>query len=199
MSALQGFYSQQFDTVLSRLKNESDINCHYHNIDHTLDVIAMTQEIGKSEGLTQLDLEILAVSALFHDIGYLFGRENHEQVGVRFFQLCAEKSELSVEEIRVVSECILATKITSSPQNQLQEIIRDADLDYLGRKDFLPKSEALYLELLQFGEISSREQWNHAQIHFLMNHRFYTAFSKENRIEQLQLNLEIARSFILKD
>ena len=192
MSALQAFYSQQFDAVITRLRNELDVNCHYHNVAHTLDVIAMSQEIGKAEGLSALDLEQLRVAALFHDVGYLFGRKDHEILGERFFQICAKKSDLSEEERTTISECILATRMSEFPKTLMEMVIRDADLDYLGRTDFVLKSEELYLEFLQFGEVSSRETWNQAQVAFVSKHAYFTKYSKARREGQLKLNLDYA-------
>ena len=77
-----------------------------------------------------------------------------------------------------------------TPKNKLEEIICDADLDYLGRDDFKSIGDLLYRELMESGAVQGLEQWNELQIRFLTNHQYYTSFSKANREEKKQENLK---------
>ena len=83
--------------------------------------------------------------------------------------------------IESVQGLILATKIPQSPTNELQKIICDADLDYLGRDDYPEISIKLFEELKLANVIQTEEEWKNIQIRFLKAHHFHTDFAKKNR------------------
>ena len=76
---------------------------------------------------------------------------------------------------------IMATKIPQSPKTLLEQIICDADLDYLGRDDFEPISNNLYKEFLTFKIIPEDCIWDHIQIKFFESHRYFTKTTLEKR------------------
>ena len=65
---------------------------------------------------------------------------------------------------------IMATKIPQTPTNQLDKILCDADLDYLGRDDFFEIGNRLFAEMKERGFIESEREWNLIQKVFLENH-----------------------------
>ena len=75
----------------------------------------------------------------------------------------------------------MATKIPQSPKTKLEEIICDADLDYLGRNDFYSIGNTLFQELKERNFVTSVEQWNDIQIRFLDAHHYFTTTNKEKR------------------
>ena len=56
----------------------------YHDIQHTLDVVNSVQEIGQSFELGDNELEILILSAWFHDTGYDKGALDHEARSAKY-------------------------------------------------------------------------------------------------------------------
>ena len=69
----------------------------------------------------------------------------------------------------------------------------DANLDHLGRVDFLIQSDKLYQEYRMQNKIKSKKDWNIHQIEFLKNFEFYTDIasklcevSKEQQIENIK-------------
>ena len=62
---------------------------------------------------------------------------------------------------------IMATKIPQSPRNGLEEIICDADLDYLGRDDFYEIGATLFEELKAYNVLQNEREWNRIQVKFL--------------------------------
>jgi hypothetical protein len=73
---------------------------------------------------------------------------------------------------------IMATKIPQSPQNLLEEILCDADLDYLGRNDFFPIGETLFEEMKTYHLIADEQTWNRLQVNFLTAHHYFTRTNK---------------------
>ena len=91
----------------------------------------------------------------------------------------------------------MATEIPQNPVSHLEQIMCDADLDYLGRADFHEISDSLRKELVAFGKITGLKQWDTLQIPFLENHRYFTKTNqqrrqgeKEKRIEEIKKRLE---------
>jgi hypothetical protein len=85
------------------------------------------------------------------------------------------------EEIERICGMIMATKIPQSPNNHLEEIICDADLDYLGRDDFYSIGQSLFEELQAYNVVQDIETWNRIQVGFLTSHGFFTKTNKKRR------------------
>ena len=96
----------------------------------------------------------------------------------------------SAQQLDAICGMIMATKIPQHPKNLLEKIIADADLDYLGREDFEPISNALFLELREREMVADVETWNKIQVNFLENHHFWTKSTillrNENKAKRLQ-------------
>jgi uncharacterized protein len=189
MEAITSFYDKMYDNVMHRLRHDLNVKYLYHDCRHTQDVIRQCQEIGYREGITVEETAILKLAALYHDLGFLVQRANHESAGAEIFADEAKDSGISPEHMALIQRLILVTKIPQQPQTLLERIICDADLDYLGREDFPAIAEFLYLELKSCGEMSDRERWNEVQLHFLVAHAFHTESSSKLRSNGLEKNI----------
>lgn len=190
------FYDGVLNEVCDRLLKEVPSEYTYHSLRHTLDVIEMSIEIGKAEHVSDDELTLLKIAALFHDTGYIISRKNHEEESTKIFITYAEKHNLSADMISIVVGCIKATKIPQAPQNRLERILCDADLDYLGREDFSEIGELLYVELTNCNEITNRNAWNQLQVNFLSSLKFHTPYSQQKRQQQLETNLTTVKKLI---
>ncbi len=193
MTELSAFYLQNLESVLQRLKDGLHKHYYYHDVRHTLDVIEQSQAIGKLEGVTERELEILKIAALFHDTGFLKVRSGHEQASVDFFQSIGGLSALTHEDCDTITGCIRATHMPQTPLNHLEQILCDADLDYLGREDFGLIGENLFLEMSACGEMSDRFTWDNLQVKFLEAHKFHTTSNQARRDGKKAENLNEVR------
>jgi hypothetical protein len=73
--------------------------------------------------------------------------ENHEAISCQIAEEILVQFDYSPEQIQKIKGMIMATRIPQTPTNHLEEILADADLDYLGRDDFEEISERLFKEL----------------------------------------------------
>ena len=96
----------------------------------------------------------------------------------------------SEDQIDRICEIIMATKLPPNPKNLLEEIICDADLDYLGRTDFIPVSNTLYKELHEQNKIGSLNQWNKLQVKFISGHQYFTKTARSLREVNKQKQIE---------
>lgn len=168
-------------TVLTMLRG-LDAHLTYHNIDHTIDVFTHAKRIAREEKITsEKELFLLQVAALYHDTGFLKKYKNHEEESCSFFLKDASGYSFTQTEERIVLGLINATRLPQTPRTHLEAILCDADLDYLGREDFLPISNNLEKEFLYFNIIQSEEEFKHLQLHFIQNHRYHTTASQQLR------------------
>ncbi len=158
----------------------SDQLC-YHGISHTLDVLHVCNLYIRREKLNREKAKLLRIGALCHDIGYTVSDEDHEQESAELAATLMTQYGFSKNQISTIKELILATKIPQSPKTSLEKILCDADLDYLGRKDYYEISNKLYKELKTFNLVSNKEEWREIQISFLEKHKYHTPFARKNR------------------
>lgn len=187
--------SDRFETIcrkmINRLLKELNPGLLYHNVFHTADVMEQAQNIALAEGIPPgHELNLLKVAAAYHDSGFLFTYKNHEEKGCEIARNDLD-DQLSDQDIEKICGMIMATKIPQSPQTLLEEIICDADLDYLGRDDFEPISQNLYKEFIDFSIIKKEDNWDDIQIKFFELHHYFTrsSLSKRNSRKQEHLRL----------
>jgi adenylate cyclase len=182
-----------FDTLESELPND----LYYHNLKHTVDVVTEVELIGWAEGISDEELLLLKTAALFHDVGHTVGYENHEFYGTEIARKTLPKYNYTPGQIDEICSIIMSTKLPPNPSNLLEEIICDADLDYLGRTDFIPVSNTLFEELKVRNKIESLNDWNKLQLFFISNHQYFTKTARKLREVNKQSQIERIRQLIL--
>lgn len=175
--------------MLEKLRNELPPHLRYHTLAHTLDVYSRAEEIAMAEGLTGKALELLLVAAVYHDSGYLYQRVDHEDRSCEIVREVLPGYGYNQEDIDEICHIIMATKLPQAPQSLAEEIICDADLDYLGRDDFFDTGEGLYHEMLHAGVVTNEKDWDIIQVKFLEQHHFFTKTSIALRNAKKQENL----------
>ena len=173
-------------------QNEFISKLKYHGPHHTLDVMNATERIGIAEGIGKEDLMLVKLAALFHDSGFLNKYENNEIEGAKLAKRELPRYGFTDDHVDTVVNMILATKIPQDPKTHLEEILCDADLDYLGRdkEEFDKISSSLAQELIDMKILKSMEDWDPIQIKFLESHKYYTKTCindrRPNKIERLR-------------
>ncbi len=167
--------------ALNLLRTELTDELRYHGIDHTLEVLKVCNEYIRREKISSDEAQLLRTGAICHDLGFTVSYYDHEEHSVVIAIDLMRKYNYSEKNIKAVIGLINATKVPQSPKNHLEKILCDADLDYLGRKDYKKISDLLFQELNAFGQISSKKAWREMQINFLENHEYHTPFARKNR------------------
>ena len=118
-------------------KVKAEISCNSHSIEHIMRVHKLCLEIAKKE--KGVDLEVLEIAALLHDIGRqkenedITGKVDHAIEGAKMAEVILK--ELNFSKIDAVKHCILAhRKRTNVTPNTIEaKILFDADkLDCIG-------------------------------------------------------------------
>ncbi|MBC8047768.1 MAG: HD domain-containing protein [Fimbriimonadaceae bacterium] len=176
--------------ILERLKNDLPPQYHYHSIDHTKDVLSAAKRIAKREGISGDDLILLKTAVLYHDAGFIIQSDGHEKIGCGIAKKILPVYNYNSAQINKICGMIMATKIPQQPHNLLEEIICDADLDYLGRNDYSRVSNFLFLEMSKISKVEEID-WLKIQVSFLKTHKYFTKTSIAERNEKKQKNLQL--------
>lgn len=187
-------YEKLNKLILKRLRENLPEHLSYHSVMHVKDVIDAVEKIARSEGINDEDLVLLKTAALFHDTGFLFGSKNHEEKSCEIAAEYLLEYGFSQDQLDKIKGMIMATKIPQIPKGHLEQIVADADLDYLGRDDFFVIGDKLFEELSMFGIVNSERDWNLLQEKFLESHHYFTETAIKNRNQKKQDNLNIIKT-----
>jgi len=187
----------QFDSVYSflieKLETELPEFLHYHNAEHTKDVIAGAEELARQENISGDELTILKTAALFHDSGFLETYSDHEEISCEIARKWLPEYGYNKDQIAQICNLIIVTKIPQQPKDKLGEVLCDADLYYLGTDKYFTGADKLYKELREAGLVKNREEWANEEIKFVERHHYFTPTARkrlQNRLEQTVFHLK---------
>lgn len=169
----------------------------YHGLEHTRLVVESTDQLAQDANLSEEERATVLIAASFHDCGFYSDMDDHENVSAGIAADFLSANDAPLPMIGKVAHLIQATALHARPVNKLQEILRDADLHYLGCDGFLPKAELLRQEWkatrnLSFGELA----WLRQNVKFMEAHEFHTKAALRRYGEQKRHNLIMIKQSI---
>ncbi len=185
--------------IMKLLDQQLSPALHYHSVGHSRDVVAAVERLALLENVTDEGLFLLKSAANYHDAGFVEQYDANEPVGARMAGEILPRYGYTPEHIEKIKELIFATRIPHQPKNKLEEIICDADLDYLGRDDFFEIADRLRLELREHGKIDSDRKWDEIQVSFLKMHTYFTQTAIETRLPKKLENLKAVEERLKRD
>ena len=172
---------EAIDHILGRLDREIAPTLYYHGPHHTRDVMQALEPLAAHAGITGEDLDLLRVAAAYHDCGFLIDYREHERIGCEIARGVLPGLGFTERQMSIIDGMIMATKVPQDPKTMLEQILCDADLDYLGRPDVNPIADSLFEELKALGIVNDLQVWNRIQVKFLSAHQYHTAYAKSER------------------
>jgi predicted metal-dependent HD superfamily phosphohydrolase len=185
--------------VSTLLKEKLPSTFVYHNFNHTVGVVQAVTKIGNYQQVRDEDTEKLLIAAWFHDTGYVLGTEKHEISSVQIASEFLKGKNLDEKFISDVSNLIMATVFTHQPQNELEQIIRDADYFHFANDNYLTICEFLREEWQNTCKKSFTDlEWSKENLQMLsQKHQFYTPFAltfwqpiKEKNISRIEKRIK---------
>ncbi|NJO83311.1 MAG: HD domain-containing protein [Blastochloris sp.] len=168
--------------ALARLTAELSPDLVYHSLAHTRDeVLPAVERLAYQEGVIDEPLLLLRTAAAYHDIGFVQQRHDHEQASVAIARAMLPEFGYTPAHLAVIEGLIWATKLPQMPHTLPEQILADADLDSLGRLDFLSRSLALRTELAASGTVIALPDWYAQQLAFVRQHRYFTPSARRLR------------------
>lgn len=184
--------------ILGTLKSKLPKHLSYHSVEHVKDVFDACKMLAAEEGVKGKNLKLLLTAALFHDSGFLKGPKEHEKKSCQIARKHLPEFGYESDDIKLICGMIMATKVPQEPKNHLEEIICDADLDYLGRDDFFEIGDKLFSELNMYGMLNTEDEWNKLQVRFLEAHHYFTKTAIKLRQRKKDKHLKLIKSKIGK-
>ena len=181
------------ERIFRDLSEKLNSNYFYHNLSHTKRVLNSALKIGRNYHLNNENLTILLTASLMHDYGFIKSHIDHEEIGVKLSSKILLDYDYSEKKIELINKLILVTKPLAVTKDNLESIMRDSDLEYIGSKDFESISEKLKEEWMKFSIVKSDEEFYKKQLEFLSNHNFCTDFMKKNGNINKQKNIIYAK------
>jgi len=180
--------------ILSKLKEGLSPDLYYHNYEHTTEVMEEAIIFALHDNLPERDIELISIAAAYHDAGFLFRREENEQIAAKMAFDALKKSGAYVDdEIKLVCEMIADTKVllvdhqfTRLVSNNLSKYLLDADLGNLGSEDFFMKNKLILRETGIEEKVFSR-----LSLSLLKNHRWLSPAGMALKEAQRLKNLEV--------
>ena len=160
--------------VVRLLNTQLESGFVYHNLTHTQNVVTKVTELADLAKLDAQSKKLLIVSAWFHDVGFTKSIDGHETHSAALATAFLKTQNCTTDEIKVINDLILATKMDFAPKTQLEKFIRDADCAHIGNKNFSDVTQLLKKEL----ELTNRKkltdtEWLDENINFLTEkHKF---------------------------
>jgi uncharacterized protein len=183
--------------IIQRLHRELKPELHYHCLEHTLDVLEATRRLADAEGVESHARTLLETASLYHDAGMIVQYKDHESASVALVKEVLPQFGYSKSDIDEISRLIMVTKLPQRPYDHLEQIICDADLDYLGRADFFLHSFKLRLEWQATGiRNTTLPEWFEFQIKFLTEHRYFTKSANLLRNKKKLKHLEEIKQIV---
>ncbi len=189
-------FKEAVNDILDQLTRQLPERLTYHSIYHIKDVYQTAKAIAEQEKLPENETRLLLTAASYHDAGFLKHSQGHEEESCRMARTALPNYEYSNDDVEQICGMIMATRIPQTPYNLLEEILADADLDYLGRDDFFSIGDQLFTELKTAGTINTEQEWNQMQIKFMEAHRYFTATSQRLRNAKKEANLALVKAKI---
>ncbi|HKH62249.1 MAG TPA: hypothetical protein VKA49_15510 [Flavitalea sp.] len=193
-------FQQLKEEILRKLHEGLDPKLTYHSVGHTKDVMQQAERIAISEKISDARLLLLIkIASLFHDTGFLCSYKGHEEKSCDLMFEMLDPKLFDKNELSMINNMILATKLPQVPRTLPEKIICDADLDYLGREDFEVISGNLKKEFFAYGIIRSEPEWNQLQVRFFESHLYFTETSIRERYPVKMQYLEKLRRKIVAE
>jgi uncharacterized protein len=174
------------------IRMERELASYYvfHSLVRTeYDLLPTVDILSDAANLDDERRKLLRTAAWFQDIGHI---DQHDDHRLRSAQIAGEALPTfgySPSQIAAIIGLILATRMPQAPRTELESIIADAELAWLGQTDFFERSERLHMELVHTGVMLSDLAWLERQHCLLQSHCYHTSIARELFDVQKQANL----------
>lgn len=140
-------------SALERIRRENPSHLQYHVLQHTHEVIFFTILLSLVQGLSEKEIELLAIAAAYHDIGYVVRDANNEVIGALMARESMKRFGYHFDEARDVASWIMDTQLKligrqlqQSASTTFSSVLTDADIANFGLPNFFEKRNLIFKE-----------------------------------------------------
>ncbi len=166
----------------------------FHNLLFTQNTVSVATKIVNQYTLEEKDSFIVMAAVWFLNAGYYKDIFHPEEASLKIAEEFFSKSGVDIDTIEAIKKCMLATKISSVPDQPGEQIIWDANTFYLGSSNFFSYNKLQFKEAELLGTANiNKNEWKRNTILLLESHQFYTDYCKGRLNTKKQENLEKLR------
>lgn len=209
---------EALEYVSMLLKDVENFGYSFHNLDHTMEVYNRSIYLLKKENINNELSELVKLASLFHDTWFLYQYDNNEPLARNLLEKFSKNSEWWFQErlnfsplvneflsfhkypkdkLEIVNNLILATIPYTKPSNILEEIIKDSDMDNVGREDFFDKWVLVRQELYNIKWLVYTDYEWYCNVYKMMKNYSYSTMTQiKERWEKYSKNLLKLKSLI---
>jgi len=154
---------------------------HFHRPDYAKKVYDQSFLLCRSEEIEEEDRLLVRTAALMLFTGLIQDYHHFEN---RSIVVCREiLPNFSYSEVQIDRICnlIIATKMPFNPVNQLERILIDARMEYIGRPDYTENIKLLFKELRENGSKINGQQFKKQQLELLYEFQYFTTAASRLR------------------
>jgi uncharacterized protein len=172
---------------------------YYHSLAHTRDEVApAAARLSVCQNLSEADALLLNTAVYYHDLGFTVQRDDHERVSAAIAADALPRFGYRPDQIAIIQATILVTNLSRPPQNLIEMIIIDSDLDVLGRRDYLPRNVDLRMELESCCYRLTDLEWYSRQYRFIAGHLYHTTCAQQMRNEGKRHNTAAMQALLAR-
>lgn len=162
------------------LTHELSVNCLFHTLGHTEEVVKNAEIIGRYCDITKKELNILRVAALFHDVGYADAYDDHEVFSAKRAKNFLQANHVDENIIDQIVRAILSTKTPQNPEDKISRILCDADLMNLTFDDYFEQVDLMRREWEKVGKAKlNRQEFYLNTLEFFQSHEYHSKYGKK--------------------
>jgi len=184
------------DKVFGSILTELPASLHFHRLEYARKVYNQSFLLCRAEEIEQEDRLLVRTAALMLYTGLTQSYHNPENRSSVIAREILPDFKYSEPQIDQICNLILATKQPFQPNNQLEKILIDAKMEYIGRPDFHTLIQLLFQELKENGSTINGQQFKKQQLELLYGFEFFTVAARRLREvpgEEQMTNLEQER------
>lgn len=174
LTDLEEFIFQKLETELSK-------NLYFHNLDYTRHLYDYAGLLAKAENFDFEETLLIRTSALMLNTGFTSGFENQENRSATFAREILPDYNYSEKQINQVCNLILSTKWPPEPKNNLEKVLIDAKMEFIGRADYIRLYKLIFLEQNQYLKSITVNEFKKKQIDIISRYEYFTESARRLR------------------
>ena len=166
-----------FGTILLSLPD----HLHFHHIEYARKVYSQSFLLCRAEEVEQEDRLLLRTAALMLYTGLSQAYSNYENRSSVIARDILPEYKYSESQIDKICNLIMSTKLPLQPINQLEKILIDAKMEFIGRPDYIDRIKLLHKEMVETGTNLNGQQFKKQQLELLYTFDFFTIAARRLR------------------
>lgn len=166
-----------FESILPNLPD----NLHFHRKEYARKIYDQAFLLCRAEEVEQEDRLLIRTAALMLFTGLTQAYANYENRSSVISREILPEFSYSESQVDKICNLILATKAPFQPNNQLEKILIDTKMEYIGRPEYPAQIKLLHKEMIESGVNLNGQQFKKQQLELLYTYDFFTVAARRLR------------------